>query len=113
MKKMMLAMMTFVTVTAFAQPGRPARDNRNDGAGQWNRKNKKEVYYFSERERDQQVRDLNRLYDDQISRLRSDRGLRGNERKMMISRIERERADKLRLVHERYNNSCNGYAYRH
>lgn len=113
MKKMMLVLMTFVTVTAFAQPGRSDRDNSNYGAGQWDKKNKKDSYYFNERDRDQQLREINRSYDDRIGRLKYDRGLRGNERKMMISRMERERTEKLRLVQERYNNSCNTYAYRH
>ena len=63
--------------------------------------------HITARERDLMIQRINREYESRIWSVKRDRYLRNSERNRQIRRLERERAEEIRLVNLRYHQSRN------
>lgn len=119
MKKIITLVASVILVaTAFAQPNGRAyghdknrdvvyndsRYDRNDDRRDDRRNN---GYYFTKRERDVQVSQINRAYDRQINSVNSKWFASNGKKQRMIRELENERRFEIRKVYEKYNNRLN------
>jgi hypothetical protein len=115
MKKIITLVAAVILVaTSFAQPnGRDyRRDNDRDVVYNDHRRNdnrRGDRYSFSKRERDMQIAQVNRAYDQKIYAVRN-KWFAGNGKKQrMIRELENERRYEIRKVYARYNNASSRY----
>jgi len=58
--------------------------------------------YFSARDRDEQIRQINWRFDNQIASIEHNRYLRGGDRRRQLRLLEAQRKEEIRLVNLRY-----------
>jgi len=58
--------------------------------------------YFSARDRDEQIRQINWRFDNQIASIAHNRYLRGGDRRRQLRLLEAQRKEEIRLVNLRY-----------
>lgn len=100
MKKMLTLLFALGAITtAFAQYDH--RDHREVVVGR-PVYNDDRRFIFSARERDEQIRQINWRFDNQIADVARDRFLRGGERRRQIRFLEEQRREQIRLVNLRF-----------
>ncbi|MDO9373857.1 MAG: hypothetical protein V4725_12860 [Bacteroidota bacterium] len=119
MKKIITLVASVILVaTAFAQPNGRAyghdkdrdvvyndsRYDRNDDRRDDRRNNR---YYFSKRDRDMQISQINRTYDQRINAVNSKWFASNGKKQRMMRELENERRYEIRKVYERYNHRSN------
>jgi hypothetical protein len=62
-------------------------------------------YSFDAREKDQQIKDINREFDQKIAAVKWNRHLRPGAKNRQIRMLERQRKEQIREVQMRYENS--------
>jgi hypothetical protein len=116
-----------ITIASFAQSSHrndyPQRENRNvyeqrNGRNVYNNRNndnnrRHDTYSFSAKEKDAQVKDINREYKARIKAVKKSRSLRSSERDREIRRLEWQRDREMQQVQDRFNNNRNTYNNRY
>jgi hypothetical protein len=113
-----------ITIASFAQsshrndyPNRDVYGQRND-KDVYNNRNydnnrRYNTYSFSAKERDAQIKDINREYKARIKAVKKSRSLRSSERDREIRRLEWQRDREIQQVQDRFNNNRNTYNNRY
>jgi hypothetical protein len=120
-----------ITIASFAQsshrndyPNRDVYGQRND-RDVYNNRNydnnhrnydnnrRYNTYSFSAREKDAQIKDINREYKAKIKAVKKSRSLRSSERDREIRRLEWQRDREIQQVQDRFNNNRNTYNNRY
>ena len=116
---------TGITVSSFAQSHRndyPTRNDRDvygqrDDRNVYNDRNgnnrRYDSYNFTERERDEAIRNINRDYKDRIKAVRKSRSLRSSEKDREIRRLEWQRDRAIDQVNDRFTSYRNTYNNRY
>lgn len=122
MKKLLVLMLTLgALTTAFAQSGRhqnryPYDNGKDVVLGPQNDRNwdndrrDDDAYTFTARERDEQIRQINREFAWKIQAVKRDRYLRSWEKSRRIHMLEMQRDREIQEVKERYARSNNRYS---
>jgi hypothetical protein len=119
MKKIITLVASVILVaTAFAQPNGRANGHDNDRDVVYNdsrydrndnrrddRRNDR--YYFSKRERDMQVAQINRSYDERIHAVRNKWFASNGKKQRMIRELENERRYEIKKVYAKYSHPSN------
>ncbi len=115
MKKMITLVAAVILVaTSFAQPNGRAYGHDKDRDVVYNdhRRNdnrREDRYSFSKRERDMQIAQINRAYDQKIYTVRNKWLTSNGKKQRMIRELENDRRYEIRKVYARYNNTSNRY----
>ena len=109
--------------TAFAQSGRESRDvilgqhGRGPSyGGVYDRDDRRwdddrySNYSFSAKERDVEIRRIDKFYDARVREVRKDRYMRSSEKDRQIRSLEYQKSLEIRRVNERFNDRRNSYS---
>lgn len=104
---------TFASAQSTAQQSRHFEDNKIESksarAGSShdydNDRNKESGYGFSVREKEVQMRKINREFDQKIVSVKMNRRLKGQEKSRIIRMLERQRIEEIRQVQSRFEKS--------
>lgn len=117
MKKIFILLLSLGTLTSVFAQQVHEKGNRNgsrDGAyGQTNgrsvyNKNEQAVNYsYNAKERDAEIKRINREFDEQIRSVRSNRRLRAAEKNRQIAMLERQRDQRIQQSSSRFTASRN------
>ena len=110
-----------ITIASFAQSSHrndyPQRENRNvyDHRNDRNYDNNRryDTYNFSAKEKDAQIKDINREYKARIKAVKKSRSLRSSEKDREIRRLEWQRDREIQQVQDRFNSNRNTYNNRY
>ena len=116
---------TGITVSTFAQSHRhdyPTRNDRDvygqrDDRNVYNDRNgnnrRYDSYNFTERERDEAIKNINRDYKDRIKAVRKSRSLRSSEKDREVRKLEWQRDRAIDQVNDRFTSYRNTYNNRY
>lgn len=121
MKKMITLVASVILVaSAFAQPNGKAyghnkdrdvvyNDDRYDRNDRRSDDRRNDRYSFTRRERDMQVEQINRTYDQRINAVRNKWFTNNGKKQRIIRDLENERRYEIKRVYARYNHASNRY----
>jgi hypothetical protein len=114
MKKVFTLMLALGSLTAvFAQGGysNQRSESRDAVLGRpstiYNSNDHRNDYGFTSRERDQQIKEINRDFDKQIKAVKKTRSFRPYEKERRIRILEAQRTQKIQKVNARFNSQYN------